>query len=411
VEVILRMLVVKRLYGWSDEETEQFVADSLVLRQFCRIDLERVPDDTTLRRWANLLGPGTLEGLNDRVVELARALKVTRGRRLRVDSLVVDMHIHHPTDSRLVGDGVRVLSRWWRRAKRALARSRQLPQRLFRSRTRSVRRLTPQIHRLARRTTAAAAGHRRAAYTRLLAVGHQSCRQAEQVQALLRRYRNRLARRTAAHVAHYLPLVQQARRQAQQRVLKAVKVPAAEKLVSLFEPHTQVIQRHKAGKPVAFGRKVWLGEVEGGLISEYRIVEDPGPDSPYLRPTLAGHVLRFGKPPHLVAGDRGVYSADNEQQAQQLGVKRVVIPDAGRASPPRVERERSPWCRRGFRFRAGIEGRISVLRRRYTLNRCLAHGEAGLGRWVGWGILTANLVQLAYPLVKRQVATAPATAA
>jgi transposase, IS5 family len=88
-----------------------------------------------------------------------------------------------------------------------------------------------------------------------------------------------------------------------------------------------------------------------------------------------------------------------------------VIPDAGRASPPRVERERSPWCRRGFRFRAGIEGRISVLRRRYTLNRCLAHGEAGLGRWVGWGILTANLVQLAYPLVKRQVATAPATAA
>jgi IS5 family transposase len=190
-----------------------------------------------------------------------------------------------------------------------------------------------------------------------------------------------------------------------------VKVPAAEKLVRLFEPHTQVIQRHKAGKPVEFGRKVWLGEVEGGLISEYRIVEDPGPDAPDLMPTLAGHVLRFGKPPHLVAGDRGVYSADNEPQAQPRGVKRVVIPYAGRASPPRVEQERSPWFRRGFRFRAGMEGRISVLRRRYTLNRCLAHGEAGLGRWVGWGILTANLVQLAQTLVKRQVATAPATAA
>jgi IS5 family transposase len=163
VEVILRMLVVKRLYGWSYEETEQFVADSLVLRQFCRVYLERVPDDTTLLRWANLIGPGTLEGLNDRVVELARALKVTRGRRLRVDSMAVEAHIHQPTDSRLVGDGVRVLSRWLRRAKRVLARSRQLPQRLFRRRTRSVRRLTQQIHRLARRTTAAAAGPMRAA--------------------------------------------------------------------------------------------------------------------------------------------------------------------------------------------------------------------------------------------------------
>jgi IS5 family transposase len=205
-------------------------------------------------------------------------------------------------------------------------------------------------------------------------------------------------------LAHYLPLVQQAMRQAQQRVLEAVKVPAVAKPVSLFEPHTQVIQRHKAGKPVEFGRKVWLGEVEGGLITEYRLVADLGLDAPYLLPSLAGHIVRFGKPPHLVAGDRGVYSADNEERAQQLGVKRVVIPYAGRASPPRVAQERSAWFRRGFRFRAGIEGRISVLRRRYGLNRCLAHGDVGLRRWVGWGILAANLVQVAQTLKARQVA-------
>jgi IS5 family transposase len=411
VEVILRLRVVKRLSHWSDEETAHVVADSLVRRQGCRIYLAPVPDDTTLLRWAKLIGPGTLEGLNDRVVELARSLKVTRGRRVRVDSMVVETPIHHPPESRLVGDGVRVLRRWLRRARRALPRSRQLPQRLFRGRTRRGRRLTPQIHRLARRTTAEAAGQMRMAYARLLAVAHQSCRQAEQVQALLRRHRRRLARRPAAHLAHYLPVVQQAIRQAQQRVLEEVKGPAGEKLVSLFEPQTQVIQRHKAGKPVEFGCKGWLGEGEGGLISAYRLVADPGPDSPSLMPTLAGHIRRFGKPPHLVAGDRGVDSADNEQQAQQLGVNRVVIPYAGRASPPRVEQERSAWFRRGFRFRAGSEGRISVLRRRYGLNRGLAHGEAGLGRWVGWGILPANLVQLAHALVKRRVATAPATAA
>src|SRR5690348_12788648 len=117
VEVILRLLVVKRLYGWSYEQAECFVADSLVLRQFCRVYLQPVPDDTTLLRWARLIGPGTLERLNARVVDLARSLRVTRGRRLRVDSTVVETAIHHPTDSRTVGDGVRVLGRLVRRAK------------------------------------------------------------------------------------------------------------------------------------------------------------------------------------------------------------------------------------------------------------------------------------------------------
>jgi IS5 family transposase len=411
VEVILRMLVVKRLYGWSYEETEQFVADSLVLRQFCRIYLEAVPDDTTLLRWANLIEPTTLAVLNDRVVELARSLRLTRGRKLRVDSMVVETHIHHPTDSRLLGDGVHVLSRWLRRAKRVLADRAPLSRTLFRSRTRSVRRLAQQIHRLARRKGEEAAEQLQAAYARLLAVARQSCRQAERVQPLLVRRRNRVAQRIAARLAQYLPLVRQAICQAQRRVLDGGQVPAGEKLLSVFEPHTQVIQRHKPGKPVEFGRKVWLAEVEGGLISEYRMAAQPGPDAPYLVPSLTRHISRFGKPPHVLAGDRGVYTADNEHRAQHLGVKRVAIPYAGRASPQRRHLERASWFRRGFRFRAGIEGRISVLRRRFGLARCLAHGEAGLGRWVGWGVLTANLVQMAHALVKRQVAPTPATAA
>ncbi len=195
--MILRLLVVKRLYWWRDEETEHFVADSLVRRPCCRLYLASVPDDTTLLRWANLIGPQPLEVLNEGVVALARSLKVTRGRQLRGDSLEVETHSHHPTDSRLVGDGVRVLSRWLRRAKRVLSASVQLP----------------------------------------------------------------------------------------------------------------------------------LG---------------------------------------------GCW--------------------------------RGPRCRRGFRFRAGIEGRISVLRRRCGWDRCLAHGEAGLGRWVGWAMLTATLVQIARTRVTGQAA-------
>lgn len=120
VEVILRMLVVKRLYGWSYEQTEHFVSDSIVLRQFCRLYLQRAPDDTTLIRWANQIGPETVASLNERAVELARSLKVTRGRKLRIDGMVVETNIHHPTDSALLSDGVRVLSRLLRRAKKAL---------------------------------------------------------------------------------------------------------------------------------------------------------------------------------------------------------------------------------------------------------------------------------------------------
>lgn len=107
VEVILRLIVVKRLYRWSYEETEHFVSDSLVLRQFSRVYLEPVPDDTTLIRWAGLIGPKAIEEVNARVVELARSLKVTRGRKLRTDSTVVETNIHHPTDSRILGDGDR----------------------------------------------------------------------------------------------------------------------------------------------------------------------------------------------------------------------------------------------------------------------------------------------------------------
>ena len=106
MEVILRMLVVKRLYNWA-EQTERFVNDSIVLGQFTRLYLQSAPDDTTLIRWANVIGSETVLALNDRLVELARSLKVTRGGKLRTDGTVVETNIHYPTDDTLISDGVR----------------------------------------------------------------------------------------------------------------------------------------------------------------------------------------------------------------------------------------------------------------------------------------------------------------
>jgi transposase, IS5 family len=135
--------------------------------------------------------------------------------------------------------------------------------------------------------------------------------------------------------------------------------------------------------------------VDGGLVSGYRLLPGAGQDDAYLAESLVAHRRRFGQPPWLVAGDRGVASPSNERLATQAGVTRVVLPARGRPSPARARHERQPWFRRGFRFRAGIEGRISVLRRRFGLARCLDHGEAGMGRWVGWGILAHNLAKVA----------------
>src|SRR5215217_6120645 len=153
VEVILRMLVVKRLYGFSYVQTEHFVNDSIVLRQFCRLYLESAPDDTTLIRWANMIGAQTVAALNERAVELARSLKVTRGRKLRTDGTVVETNIHHPTDDSLLADGVRVIGRLVKRAKGYVEESIQKEQKgePFRDRARSAKRLAHKIGRMARR--------------------------------------------------------------------------------------------------------------------------------------------------------------------------------------------------------------------------------------------------------------------
>jgi transposase, IS5 family len=402
VEVILRLLVVMRLYNWSYEQAESFVGDSLVLRRFCRVYLEKVPDDTTPIRWANLIGPQTLRRLNDRVVQLARNLRVTRGRKLRVDTTVVETDIHFPTDSGLIGDGVRVASRLFRRARAALGAAAARLGTAFRSRVRSVRRAAQQLHRVARSKGAGAVETLRAVYARLIDTARRTAAQGRRVLGALSRSRRRACRRLAVRLGEVLPRLAQGIRQAYRRVIGGEAVPAREKLLSLFEPHTQIIPRHKAGKDVEFGRKIRLDEVEGGLVTGYQVLAvGGGSDQPYLADALENHHRHFGRAPGLLAADRGLSSPDNERLARQAGVRRVALPHVGAASLERQRLEKERWFRRGYRFRAGIEGRIHVLRRDYGLARCRYHGEAGMGRWVGWGIVTHNLKQIAAAVAAR----------
>jgi IS5 family transposase len=394
VEVVLRLLIVRRLYSWSYAETEHFVSDSLVLRQFCRLGLERVPDDTTLLRWANLIQPATLEGLLDHVVALARQLKVTRGRKLRVDSTVVQTPVHYPTDSSLLADGVRMLGRLIRRA-RPLVQERLVGVRdAFRTRTRSARRQLQRIHRLARRKGEAAAEAQRAAYERLCRVARQVVRQAERVGPALADG-DRAAGHLAAEVDRLLPLVQRVIDQAERRVLQGESVPAGEKVASLVEPHTAILPRHKPGRSVEFGRKLWLAEADGGIVTQAKLLAGAPPDAAKVEPSVERHRRQFGHVPRLLTGDRGCSTATVRRQVAAAGVARVALPHTGPPTAASRARERQRWFQRSYRWRAGIEGRIGVLQRVYGLDRCPDHGADGLERWVGLGVLTANLVTIA----------------
>jgi len=387
VEVILRMLVIKRLYDWSYATTERWVQDSLVLRRFCRVYFEDVPDDTTLIRWANQIEPETLEALNARVTEIATALKVTRGRKLRTDGTVVETNMHYPTDSSLLNDGVRVLSRTLKRAHKLLQDTTDLAKETFRDRTRSAKRAARRIANQARRDKTAV----KAIYRRLLDTTKASVGQAQQVLAALKETTSAAALGLRETLETFIPRVEQVIDQTARRVFQDEKVPVGEKLVSIFEPHSDIIIRAKVNRDTEFGHKVWLDEVDGGIISGYRILEGNPADSDQWQPSLDQHVQQFARPPDQASADRGVYSGPNETYATDLGVKRVILPKPGAKSDARRNHERQRWFKRGRRWHAGVEGRISVVKRKHGLGRCLNHGEIGFARWVGWGVIAANL--------------------
>jgi len=397
VEVVLRMLTIKQLYGLSYEQTEYQVRDSLVLRQFCRVYFNDVPDDTTLIRWANLVKAETLAAFNQRVTKMATKLKVTRGRKLRTDGTVVETNIHAPSDSHLLEDSVRVIGRTLQRAKQVISKQTGLADKVFRYRIRSARKTGRQIRRLITRQKEAG----KQAYRKLVKITKQTVDQAKQVLETLAELRDDPAQGLRDTLETFIPRAEQVIDQTIRRVFRDEKVPAEDKIVSIFEPHTAIIRRGKAGKPVEYGRKVWLDEVEGGIVTRWEVLDGNPNDKLQWVPSLDAHQQLFGKPPTQASADRGVFSADNETEAKSRGIKRVVLPKPGKKSEKRRQHEKQPWFRRARKWHAGVEGRISVLKRCYHLDRCLYQGQDGFHRWVGWGVIAHNLNKIGSTVVAR----------
>ena len=391
VEVTLRMMVVKRLYQYSYAETERYVSDSLVLRQFCRVYLNRVPDDTTLIRLANLVQPETLEKFNARITELALKSKVTKGKKLRTDGTVVETHIHAPSDSRQLADSVRVLARTIGKARKVLQNVKDGVTDGVVDFTTTARRTARKIGEILRKRTDEAKEAGKQQYQALLDMTEKTIQQAVQTSEQLEQQIGKAAQRLRQTLATFIPLAEKVVDQTKRRVLKDEQVPAQDKVLSIFEPHTDIICRGKESHPVEFGHKVWLNEVDGGIVTHFRILDGNPNDETQWEPSLNAHVECFGQPPEQASADRGLYSAPNEKFAQDLGVQHVVLPKRGYKSSTRREYESQDWFVEGRKWHAGVEGRISVLMRAHGVGRCLNHGLTGFERWVGWGVIAGNL--------------------
>ena len=173
-------------------------------------------------------------------------------------------------------------------------------------------------------------------------------------------------------------------------------VPSEQKIYSIFEPHTDLIKRGKAQKPVEFGHKVFLAESAQGLITDYRVLEGNPVDSDQVKASLERHQQIFQHPPEWYATDRGFYSAENVKHCQQVNIDQVCIPQRGGKKTAEQEAlERSPAFKKAQRFRVGIEGRISVLFRGRGMKRCRAKGRERFEMLVGAAVLANNLMRIA----------------
>src|SRR5215471_15187000 len=403
-EVVIRMLILKHLFDWSYDDLEREVRANLVYRMFMRIDAGDVPDAKTILKIARALGPDVVEQLHRRVVDVTRRAGVTHGRRFRVDTTVVETNVHYPTDSTLLQDSVRVLTRTMQRASTALGE----PRVRVRSRLRSVMRRVLIIGYEARSPKTREAMVQ--SYRKLMATTRAVVRDAATMVRRLGQRRRTVHRqirpilqRAQDQLRQLRPLVERVLAQTRARILGGnTHVP--DKVLSIFEPHTETIRKGKIATPNEFGKLVTIQESEHQIITAYDVHAKRPADVTLWIPALERHEAMFGRPPDLAAGDRGFSSATNEQAAIDRGVRRVVLPRVGPKSPARRAHERQRWFRRGQRWRVGSEGRISVLKRRHGLDRCRYHGLDGMKRWVGLSVIANTLMSTATFLNARATA-------
>ena len=382
---VLRILLIKQMNGFSYEELAFHLADSVTYRAFCRFGaLEKTPARSTLSENLKKVRSETLEAVEQRLVGWAVERKIEKGRKVRIDATVTESNIHAPTDSLLLLDGVRVLLRLLRRAGEHFDVGH-----FSDHRKRAKRRALAIQHTLS-------AKKRRGAYRDLLKVAKKTVSYAELGAERLESVSGEVASCLVAELRQVVELVGMVIDQTERRVLHGESVPASEKVVSLFEPHTDIIVKDR--RETLYGHKVYLTAGASGLILDCVVVDGNPADSTMTVPLLERQKRILGVVPRQAAFDGGFASKDNLCDAKTLGVEDVAF--SKKRGLEVSEMTRSSWVYRRLRnFRAGIEGLISFLKRAFGLDRCTWRGAESFASYVHASVLAANFLTLARHLM------------
>jgi IS5 family transposase len=385
-EQVLRALIVKQMNGYSYEQLAFHLADSKTYQAFCRIGVgDEPPSKSTLQSNIKRIRPETLEAINRIIVTHAKVVGIESGDKARIDSTVTETNIHHPTDSSLLGDCVRVLTRIMHRASKLVEFD-------FEDHSRRAKHREMEI--LNARTNK----DRLDPYKDLLKVTLEVTDDAERALGALKKCSISVhdtwlqSMSLVEALEHYIKLSLKIVDQAARRVVQGQKVPSDEKVVSIFEPHTDIIVKDR--RDTLYGHKICLTGGASNLVLDCVIGDGNPADS-----SLATEMIRrlepiIGKVPRQASFDGGFASADNLDAIKALGVEDVVF--AKRRGIEISDMVKDTWVYKTLRnFRAGIEGTISYLKRCFAMDRCTWRGLASFKAYVWSSIISANLLIMA----------------
>lgn len=386
-EQVLRCAILKQYRELTYKELAFHLEDSIAFRSFARLDLGQYPCGSTLQDNIKAIAAETWEAVNRMVLEQAAQQKVEKGRVVRLDSTVVESHIHHPTDSSLLLDGIRVITRLLQAGKGL----NPTPWYTFADHQRAAKKRGLQILN-ARKDTV-----RHQAYRELLSLARRVQGYARQAIAELKGFVGAdLAETIAAHqivaqLERAVALLKRVRSQTERRVLRGEKVPAGEKVVSFFECHTDVIV--KGRRDTQYGHKIFLSGGRSGLILDCVIARGNPADAAMFPDLLTRQEAIYGRIPLKTAADGGFASGDNLRLAKGQGVKDVMF--AKKRGLGILAMVKSRWVYKKLRnFRAGIEANISRLKRVFGLDRCNWQGWPGFRQYVWSAVVSYNVLVL-----------------
>jgi IS5 family transposase len=336
-------------------------------------------------------GADTVRSLNDALVLKLKEGKVIRGRKLRIDTTVVESNIHHPTDTGLLNDGIRVITRVVSKLRKVVPGI----GRRFVKHTRKAKKVYLGLMKVMKGRTGKDKTALKNAQEKLVKITGEAIAGGRAVEAELELLQEKspLVNRLRGQLGEWIEAAEKVVRQTQEVIRGNRHLPR--RLVSLFDLDARPIRRGKSRADTEFGRKVLLGETDHGIITTYDVLEENPADTALLKSAVRGHRRLFRKRLKVVAGDRGFYSQANEDWLKNSGVKQASIPKRGKINEERRRYQKQSWFKRSQRFRAGIEARISLLKRKFGLRRSRMRGSPGMNIWVGQGIFTHNLWQAA----------------